>query len=201
MSPLPPPMEDARAVEVTGEHNGVVARASGHSWIGLFRDGIRLTAEMSGRPEAAFAADAGQYEIRTDGTLELVEARAFDNPELARFRTVRPRLSMTSDAPDTHVVDDVGEITGDGTSFCTITVERVGMDQEPLRGKDGAGQVYLRATGGVIMDKTGRSHIRSVRLRAGRASFRFVSDSLPRLVTLHAFDGDSEPAELAIEFV
>ena len=52
------------------------------------------------------------------------------------------------------------------------------------------------------MDASGETRIRSVRLQAGTATFRLVSESSPRLVTVFAFSHDQQlRAELPLEFI
>jgi hypothetical protein len=112
------------------------------------------------------------------------------------------QLYLTSDAPDHHIVDGVGEIPADGTSFCTITVETVTLDGTPLTGQ-AQDEVFLRTTGGVLLDAAGENRIRSVTLKSGRAAFRLVAEASPKVVTVSAFGQGPAllKAEIQIEFV
>ena len=63
--------------------------------------------------------------------------------------------------------------------------------------------MFLRTTGGSLLDATGENRIRSVRLKSGRAAFRLVSESSPKVVTVSAFGQGPAllKAEIQIEFV
>jgi hypothetical protein len=193
--------DEAHAVEVTGGHNAIVVRAGDHSWISVLRDGDEITAELSGRPEVVFVVGPGSYEVRSDGTIQEVSTRALELPTAALEPGAATHLTLSADAPDRHAVDGVGEIPADGQSYCTVTVERVGPGGDRAAGEEGAAEVFLRTTGGVIMDSRGRRHVRSVRLRRGRATFRLVSEEHPRLVVVQAFERQGPPVELPLEFV
>ena len=64
-------------------------------------------------------------------------------------------------------------------------------------------ELFLRTTGGVIMDEKGEQRIRSLKLRSGRAAFRLVSESSPKVVTVSVFSRDPllSKAEIQVEFV
>jgi hypothetical protein len=64
-------------------------------------------------------------------------------------------------------------------------------------------ELFLRTTGGVLMDDKGGQRTRSLRLRSGRAAFRLVSEASPKIVTVSVFSRDPllSKAELQIEFV
>jgi hypothetical protein len=59
------------------------------------------------------------------------------------------------------------------------------------------------AIAGVIMDDIGEQHLRSLKLRSGRAAFRLVSERSPKVVTIAVFGRDPllSQAEIRIEFV
>jgi hypothetical protein len=65
------------------------------------------------------------------------------------------------------------------------------------------GEVFLRTTGGVLLDASGEKRIRSVTLKSGRAAFRLVSEASPKVVTVLAFGQGPAllKAEIQIEFV
>jgi hypothetical protein len=194
--------EEAHAVDVGLGDNAIVVRSVDHSWIAVLRDGEEITAELSGRREVVFVVGPGSYELRSDGTIEQVSTRTLELPDVATLEVATTtRLALSADAPDRHAVDGVGEIPADGHSYCTITVETIGAGGKRVTTGEGAAEVFLRTTGGVIVDSRGRTHIRSVQLRRGRATFRLVSEELPRLVMVHAFVRQGLTAELPLEFV
>ena len=111
-------------------------------------------------------------------------------------------LNLTSDAPDCHIVDGIGEIPADGSSFCTITIQKLSYDGTPLTGDDHLDEIFLRTTGGLIVDANG-NRLRSLHLQSGQATFRLVSEPTPRLVTVTVFGREPslQKAEIQIEFV
>ena len=192
-------------VVVPKHANAVTVAARDHSWVALVQDGVELAREQSGTPETGFMASPGTYAIRSDGTVDRAEAATADLPadplalvggdELLLLR-------LTADAPDQHVLDGIGELPADGESSCTITVEKVDASGHVLRRRRDTDEVFLRTTGGMLMEARGSTRIRSVKLRSGRATFRLVSEAFPRLVTVSALGhGSPAPAELQIEFV
>jgi hypothetical protein len=194
--------EQTQAVEVPADRNAIVAKAYDHSWISVLRGGDEIITERSGRPEVMFVVGPGSYEVRSDGTVEEVSTRTLELPQAAALETGEAiHLVLSADAPDRHRVDGVGEIPADGQSYCTVTVEKVRSGGERAAGDEGAGEIFLRATGGVIMDNRGGRHIRSIRLRRGRATFRVVSEEQPRFIRVLAFDRKGSAAELQLEFV
>ena len=112
-------------------------------------------------------------------------------------------LTVTSDAPDRHVVDGIGEIAADGTSYCTITVQKMDLNGVAVSGSEHQDELFVRTTGGTIMDDKGEQRIRSLTLRSGRAAFRLVSEPSPKIVTVSVFSRDPlvSKAEMQIEFV
>ncbi len=110
-------------------------------------------------------------------------------------------LRLTSNTKKKHPVDGTPEIAADGSSYATITVEKIGVDGAPLTRRSDNDTVYLRATGGSLQDSAG-SPVRSVKLTAGKATFRVVSEAVVRLVTIEAIG--AEPltgASIRVEFV
>ena len=110
---------------------------------------------------------------------------------------------LTADAPDRHVVDGIGEIVADGTSYCTITVQKLDQNGVAVSGSEHQDELFVRTTGGSIMDEKGEQRIRSLTLRSGRAAFRLVSELSPKIVTVSVFSRDPlmSKAEIQIEFV
>jgi hypothetical protein len=213
MAVIPPPPHGTaaepravaeRRVEVGAGHNTIMVSAAEHTWISVLGRGIELMRESGGGAEATFTVPPGSYLVRCDGALNAVEAEdrpvpvtPFD-PASARAGTTLvtaeagalETLQLTADTPDRHQADGMGELRADGSSFCTVTVTGP------------ADEVFLRATGGTIMAADGKARIREVRLESGRAEFRFVSETSPKLVTLYAFTADPRlHAELSVEFV
>jgi hypothetical protein len=186
--------EEARqAVSVPEGRNRIAVGAQGHSSVSLLRDGVPLESEHSGGNVAAFVVEPGDYEVTSDGTIESVDVDALELGDTLRWPEPL-LLELSSDAPDRHVVDGVGEVPADGRSYCTVAVQRAGET-------GGDAEVYLRTTGGRLEDEAG-NRIRSVRLQRGRASFRLVAGESPRLVTVTAFgEATPAPARLEIEFV
>ena len=87
-------------------------------------------------------------------------------------------------------MDGIGEIVADGTSYCTIAVEKMDLNGVAVSGSEHQDELFLRTTGGVIMDDKGGQRIRSLKLRSGRAAFRLVSESSPKIVTVSVFSRD-----------
>jgi hypothetical protein len=193
---------ELHAVELlAGQDDTIAVRARDHSWVAVLRDGEEIISEQSGRPEVVFVVGPGAYQVCSDGTIEDVSTRALDLPPTTSEPVAAPHLVLTADAPDRHAVDGVGEIPADGESYCTISVVRIGPDGQPAQPEEARAEVFLRATGGVLMDNRGRRRLRSVRLRRGRATFRLVSERFPRLVVVHAFERQGPSAQLPLEFV
>lgn len=191
-----------REVLVPKGANGVVVRARDHEWVALAQDGAELVREHSGARETTFTAEPGAYSVLTDGSVDSVEPLSLDFPDLfgAGERAVLLRLS--ADAPDRHLVDGVGEIAADGESATTITIEKVDAVGEPMERRRDNDEIFVRTTGGTILDAKRDHRIRSVKLRSGRASFRLVAEETPRLVTVSALAaGVPTAAEIQVEFV
>jgi hypothetical protein len=190
-------MPDAREVRVKGDARAVIVRARAHTWVALAGEEGELARELGGAPETTFAVPgAGTYAVSTDGELRSAKAAEIAEPAVGAAL-----LRLSSDAPDLHVVDGVGEIPADGTSSCALLVEKLDADGRPLRRRSDTDEVFLRTTGGTLRDDEG-AHVRSLRLRAGRATVRLVSEATPRLVTIEAFGHPPlGRAELRVEFV
>jgi hypothetical protein len=192
-------------VVVPNGANAVAVAARDHTWVALVQDGVELAREQSGAPETGFLASPGTYAIRSDGTIDRAEAVTSDLPADPLALVVGDDLlllRLTADAPDQHVLDGIGELPADGESSCTITVEKIDASGNPLRRRRDADEIFLRTTGGTVVDAKGSTRIRSVKLRSGRATFRLVSEASPRLVTVSALGkGSLAPAEIQLEFV
>lgn len=212
---FPEPAEVAsRSVEVGSDQNVLVVRADEHRWVSVVRDGVELVRESGGEASAEFSVAPGKYEIRTDGRLRAVEAGQRDLPpssaEQPEALLAVPAaaavggmsLRLETDAPSRHPADGMPQIPADGSSACTITVLKTDNSGDPIKGRQHNEEIFLRSTGGSLMDSAGKSRVRSVRLKSGRAAFRLVPESAPKLVTVYAFAADPQlTAELRVEFV
>ncbi len=197
------PAGDERGIMVDEGQNAVVVEATGNRWVSLCHHEVDIVREASGEPLAVFIVKPGSYTVRTDGALSSVSVEHREVPRSA-LELVRggPRatLRIFSDAPDVHVVDGVGEIPADGVTAATVTVQKV--DAAGAQLADGDDDIFLRCTGGVLMEANTDTKVRSVRLRDGRATFQLVSDNSPKLVTVFAFSADRLlGAELPMEFI
>ena len=195
-----------QTVTVPPDHNSLVVRLQGHTWVSVSTDTHQLVRNQSPDPVIAFTLAPGTYVVQTDGEIEGVTTESFrQEPSLfEQLRQGAPAfLALTSDAPDRHVVDSIGEIAADGTSYCTITVQKMDMHGAAVTGSEQGDELFLRTTGGVTMDNTGGQRIRSLTLRSGRAAFRLVSEPSPKIVTVSVFSRDPllSKAEMQIEFV
>jgi hypothetical protein len=195
-----------QTVNIPQEHNSLVVRLQGHTWVSVSTDTQQLVHTQSLDPIIAFTLAPGTYVVRTDGKLESLTTESFRQaPSLfEQLRQGTPALlTLTSDAPDRHVVDGIGEIPADGTSYCTIAAQKMDLNGVAVSGSEHEDELFLRSTGGVIMDDKGGQRIRSLKLRSGRAAFRLVSESSPKIVTVAVFGREPllSKAEIQIEFV
>src|SRR5262245_41449869 len=136
-------------------HDSIVVRLRDHTWVAVSTYTHQLVRNESPDPVIAFTLAPGTYVVRTDGKIESVTTESFrQDPALfGQLRQDTPALLMlTSDAPDRHVVDGVGEVVADGTSYCTIAVQKMGRNGVAVSGSEHEDELFLRSTGGVIMD-------------------------------------------------
>jgi hypothetical protein len=195
-----------QTVTIPQDHNSLVVHLQGHTWVSVSTDTQELIRNQSPDPVIAFTLLPGTYVVRTDGKLESLMTESFRRaPSLfEQFRQGTPAfLMLASDAPDHHVVDGIGEVTADGTSYCTITIQKMDMNGVPVSGSEHQDELFVRTTGGAVMDEKGGQRIRSLKLRAGRAAFRLVSESNPKIVTVTVLSRNPllSNAEIQIEFV
>ena len=200
------PGASQQTVTVPQDHNSLVVRLQGHTWVAVSTDTQQLVRNQSPDPVTAFTLAPGTYVVQTDGQIESVTTESFrQEPSLfEQLRQGTPAfLALTSDAPDRHVVDGIGEIAADGTSYCTITVQKMDLNGVAMSGSEHQNELFVRITGGAIMDAKGEQRIRSLTLRSGRAAFRLVSEPSPKIVTVSVFSRDPlvSKAEMQIEFV
>lgn len=203
---LDQPGVQQETVTVPQDHNSLVVRLQGHTWVSVSIDTQLLVHNQSPDPVLAFSLAPGTYVVQTDGKIESLATESFRHePSLfEQFRQGTPAvLTVTSDAPDRHVVDGIGEIAADGTSYCTMTVQKMDLHGVAVSGSEHQDELFVRITGGTIMDEKGEQRIRSLTLRSGRAAFRLVSEPSPKIVTISVFSRDPlvAKAELQIEFV
>ena len=205
-SQIDPPGALQQTVTVPQDHNSLVVRLQGHTWVSVSTDTHQLVRNQSPDPVIAFTLAPGTYVVQTDGTIESLTTESFrQEPSLFdQLRRGTPAvLTVTSDAPDRHVVDGIGEIAADGTSYCTIIVQKMDLNGVAVSGSEHQDELFVRITGGTIMDEKGEQRIRSLTLRSGRAAFRLVSEPSPKIVTISVFSRDPlvAKAEMQIEFV
>jgi hypothetical protein len=193
-------------VTVPQGHNLLVTSLRNNTWVSIASSDRDLASNHTPVPNFSFPVAPGTYVVRTDGVIDSAGSEFLESVSRAieRFSAPEPaRLRLTSDAPDQHIVDGIGEIPANGTSSCTITLEAVGTDDAPVIGQPQQAEIFLRTTGGALMDAAGENRIRSVTLRSGRAAFRLVSEASPKVITVSAF-GQSPTlirGEIQIEFV
>jgi hypothetical protein len=193
-------------VTVPQGHNILVVHLQGHTWVSVSTDTQQLVRNQSPDPVIAFTLTPGTYAVHTDGKIEGVTTESFrQEPSLFEQlrRGIPAFLTLTSDAPDRHVVDGIGEVVADGASYCTIAVQKMDLNGVAVSGSEHEDELFLRTTGGVIMDDKGERRIRSLKLRSGRVAFRLVSDPSPKIVTVSVFSRDPllSKAEIQVEFI
>jgi hypothetical protein len=200
------PGASQQTVTIPQGHNSLVVRLQGHTWVSVSTDTHQAVRNESPDPVIAFTLVPGTYVVRTDGKIDSLATESF-HQERSLFEHLRQGkpalLTLTSDAPDRHVVDGIGEVIADGTSYCTIAVQKMDLNGVAVSGTEHQDELFLRATGGVIMDEKGGQRIRSLQLRSGRAAFRLVSESNPKIVTVSVLSRNPilPKAEIQIEFV
>ena len=181
------PNASQQTVTVPQDHNSLVVRLQGHTWVSVSTGAHQLVHTQSPDPAIAFTLAPGTYVVRTDGQIESLATESVrQEPSLFEpFRQGTPAfLTLTSDAPDRHVVDGIGEIAADGASYCTITVQKLDQNSVAVSGSEHQDELFVRTTGGSIMDEKGAQRIRSLTLQSGRAAFRLVSEPSPKIVTV-----------------
>ena len=204
--PFSQPVAQEETVSVQQEHNVLSISLRDHSWVSVSIGDQEIVSEHSPNSVIEFTLLPGTYILRTDGVIENTISK--NRPQISSFveqlQQASPfLLEITSDAPDRHIVDGVGEIPADGTSFCTITIEKKILNGNLLTDQELQDELFLRTTGGTLMDNTGTERIRSVQLQMGKAAFRLVSESTPKVVTVSVFGREPllSKAEIQIEFI
>ena len=112
-------------------------------------------------------------------------------------------LLLSSDAPDVHPVDGIPEVSADGESFTTITVQKVVENGEPQQSKNDNDLLYLRTDYGTLFSADGKEQITSIKLKKGQAAFRLVSEKARRVATVQVFNADANLLDrsIRIEFI
>ena len=112
-------------------------------------------------------------------------------------------LYLTTDAKDVHPVDGIPEITADGQSFATITIQKIDDRYKPQRGAKGNDQIYLRTNHGILRDAEGTNDINSIKLNDGKAVFRLVSEKVKRVATVQMLNTNPNLPDTSfrIEFI
>jgi hypothetical protein len=115
----------------------------------------------------------------------------------------RPFLLLGCDAPDVHPVDGIPEISADGESFTTITVQKIDERGELQQGEKDNDLLYLRTDYGTLFNAEGKQEITSIKLRKGKAAFRLVSEKARRVATVRVFNADAnlQDGSIRIEFI
>jgi hypothetical protein len=195
-----------QTVTIPQSHNSLVVHLQGHTWVSVSTGTQEFIRNQSPDPVIAFNLAPGTYVVQTDGKIEELTTESFRQPPslLEQLWQGTPAfLMLTSDAPDRHVVDGIGEVVADGTSYCTITIQKMDLNGVAVSGSEHQDELFLRTTGGVIMDEKGAQRIRSLKLRSGRAAFHLVSEPSPKIVTVSVFSRDPllSRAEIQVEFI
>lgn len=164
-----------------------------------------------GEPDGMNAYEA--FQVRERGALfglaqAIALGRAFVRPgeggELSVIDETPETSSLvvTTDAAETHPVDGVPLIPGDGKSFVTLRVSKVDSQGKPQARRRDADLLWLRTDNGTLRDDKGEKEIRSVKLAAGKAVFRLYSSKSKRLATVHLFNADPflRDAAVRVEF-
>jgi hypothetical protein len=112
-------------------------------------------------------------------------------------------LYVTCDSPNRHPVDRIPTIPGDGTSFTTITIQKIDERSVPQRGEGDNETVYLRTNYGTLRDMQSDTEIGSIQLKNGRAQMRLKSESIKRVANVQIMSADPKlpSADFAVAFV
>ncbi|MBE9570807.1 MAG: hypothetical protein IMF11_09275 [Proteobacteria bacterium] len=112
-------------------------------------------------------------------------------------------LYITTDAKDVHPVDGIPEITADGNSFATISIQKIDERYKPQRGPNDDDRIYLRTDHGILRDAEGTNEINSIKLNEGKAVFRLVSEKVKRVATVQMLTANPnlQDTSFRIEFI
>jgi hypothetical protein len=131
---------------------------------------------------------AAEYMSAFPGKLQLTEGDG--GPRIVIREPESFSLHVTCDAPQKHPVDKIPMIPSDGTSFTTITVQKVDERSVPQRGEGQNDTLYLRTDYGTIRDVQGDAELGEIQLKNGRASMRLVSEPIKRVATVQILSAD-----------
>lgn len=195
-----------KSYSIPSSHNCLSVSLKDQTWLKILQDGHEIVTERGLNSCISFILPSGTYTVKSDGQIEKITSKLFEenlSPSINSPQKIPSLLGLTSDAPDQHIVDGVGEIPANGESFCTITIHKLSIDGTPLTNNEHQDELYIRCTGGNILDQKGDQHIRSICLQSGQASFRLVSEPNPKIITVSVFSKDPSisKAEIQIEFV
>lgn len=162
------------------------------------------------KPKEASEYDAIQIVDRKKA-LEYMEAfpekLAFKGPRTKPQLVIRDpesfSLYITTDAKDMHPVDGIPEITADGKSYATITIQKIDDRYKPQLGAKGNDQIYLRTNHGILRNAEGTNDISSIPLHDGKAVFKLVSEKMKRVATVQMLNKNNKLPDTSfrIEFI
>jgi len=109
-------------------------------------------------------------------------------------------LNVLVEAPIHSQVDNIAEVPADGESFCTLNLSKKTVAGQVLERVEDDDEIYLRTTGGRLVDTDGKP-LRKVKLEKGKASFRLVSESVPRFVTVSIVSPTIPKVDVQVDFV
>lgn len=204
--PLNSSKVNEQTVTVPDGHHLLIVKISNHTFTSVLAGEREIARSRTAVPSIGLSIQPGTYKVRSDGTIESVTSDVMENASLLSGLASQGKpacLQVTSDATDRNVVDGVGEIPADGASFVIITLRKVDMSGRPLKGAEDNDEVFLRTTGGLLMDEKGQNRVRFLRLVNGQVAFRLVSEKSPKIVTVSVFAQTPGPApsQIQIEFV
>jgi hypothetical protein len=108
-------------------------------------------------------------------------------------------LDVSVEAPGRNPVDGMPEVPADGKAFCTINLSKMTVAGQALNRAKDTDEIYLRATGGQLVNARGRLQ-HKLQLNKGKASFRLVSETTPRFVTVSIFSPTLQKVDVHVDF-
>ena len=162
------------------------------------------------KPSAADEYDAIQVKDRKEATKymaafpsKLVITRTTGKLQLVIRDPEAFSLHITTDASDKHPIDGIPGIPADGTSFATITVQKIDDRRKRQSAKTDNDQIYLRTNCGIIRNAEGTGNINAIQLSKGAAVFRLVSEKIKRVATVQVMSASPmlRHSRIRIEFI